>query len=87
MFHYDCFRYGMTEIGMALTNPYNQSGRVPGHVGHPFPNVQVRIVRAGTEDEVLVEGHYKGSHRKPDSSNEEDLAGDLQVSLRPLREE
>ena len=71
----------MTEIGMALTNPYNQDDRKPGHVGQPFPNVQVRIVAAGTEDDVVVEGHYKGSHRINDSSNS-DLAGDLQVSKR-----
>ena len=32
-------RYGMTEIGMALTNPLN-GVRKPGFVGHPFPNVQ-----------------------------------------------
>jgi len=74
-------RYGMTEIGMALTNPYNQDDRKPGHVGQPFPNVQVRIVAAGSEDDVLVEGHYKGSHRVKGagSAEDSDLVGDLQV--------
>ena len=34
-------RYGMTEIGMALSNPL-KGQRVPGHVGMPLPNVHVR---------------------------------------------
>merc|ERR1719288_329408 len=49
-------RYGMTEIGMALTNPYDQDSRKAGHVGNPFPTVHVRIVKAGTDDQILVEG-------------------------------
>lgn len=33
-------RYGMTEFGMALTNPLTDvQGRTPNHVGHPFPGV------------------------------------------------
>jgi malonyl-CoA/methylmalonyl-CoA synthetase len=36
-------RYGMTEIGMALSNPL-QGARVPGHVGCPLPGVEVRLV-------------------------------------------
>jgi malonyl-CoA/methylmalonyl-CoA synthetase len=36
-------RYGMTEIGMALSNPLDGQ-RVPGHVGTPLPNVEVRRV-------------------------------------------
>lgn len=36
-------RYGMTEIGMALGNPLHGERR-PGHVGHPFPGVEVRLV-------------------------------------------
>jgi malonyl-CoA/methylmalonyl-CoA synthetase len=35
-------RYGMTEIGMALTNPLHGPRR-PGFVGQPFPEVQVRL--------------------------------------------
>jgi malonyl-CoA/methylmalonyl-CoA synthetase len=39
-------RYGMTEIGMALSNPYDEVGaRVPGAVGTPLPGVEVDIVR------------------------------------------
>ncbi|MEE8348382.1 MAG: acyl-CoA synthetase [Acidobacteriota bacterium] len=35
-------RYGMTEIGMALSNPL-QGERRPGSVGLPLPGVQVRL--------------------------------------------
>jgi malonyl-CoA/methylmalonyl-CoA synthetase len=36
-------RYGMTEIGMALSNPLDGRRR-PGFVGTPLPGVQVRLV-------------------------------------------
>jgi malonyl-CoA/methylmalonyl-CoA synthetase len=36
-------RYGMTEIGMALSNPL-RGDRVPGSVGAPLPGVEVRLV-------------------------------------------
>ncbi|MCZ2473165.1 AMP-binding protein [Aquirufa ecclesiirivi] len=45
-------RYGMTEIGMAISNPY-QGERRAGHVGMPLPNVQVRLV---DEENGVVEG-------------------------------
>lgn len=35
-------RYGMTEVGMALSNPLNGK-RIPGFVGNPLPGVQTRI--------------------------------------------
>jgi malonyl-CoA/methylmalonyl-CoA synthetase len=35
-------RYGMTEIGMALSNPYRGERR-PGAVGIPLPGVEVRL--------------------------------------------
>jgi len=36
-------RYGMTEIGMALSNPL-RGERVPGSVGTPLPNIEVQLV-------------------------------------------
>jgi malonyl-CoA/methylmalonyl-CoA synthetase len=36
-------RYGMTEIGMALSNPL-QGERRPGAVGMPLPEVEIRLV-------------------------------------------
>ncbi|ORX76840.1 acetyl-CoA synthetase-like protein [Anaeromyces robustus] len=41
----------MTEIGMAIGNPYN-GPRIPGSVGVPFPNVQVRLVDPDTGKDV-----------------------------------
>jgi malonyl-CoA/methylmalonyl-CoA synthetase len=39
-------RYGMTEIGMALSNPL-RGQRVPGSVGTPLPGVQLQLVEGG----------------------------------------
>ena len=36
-------RYGMTEIGMALSNPLH-GRRLPGRVGAPLPGVELRLV-------------------------------------------
>ena len=36
-------RYGMTELGMALSNPLTEERR-PGYVGQPLPGVDVRLV-------------------------------------------
>jgi malonyl-CoA/methylmalonyl-CoA synthetase len=46
-------RYGMTEIGMALSNPL-AGARVPGAVGTPLPGVQVDIV--GDDDQPCGPG-------------------------------
>jgi malonyl-CoA/methylmalonyl-CoA synthetase len=43
-------RYGMTEIGMALSNPLD-GPRVPGAVGRPMPLVEARITAEGREAE------------------------------------
>ena len=44
-------RYGMTEIGMALSNPYDESKHKPGFVGVPLPGVQVKLAPlVGDED-------------------------------------
>lgn len=46
-------RYGMTEIGMALSNPY-EGDRVAGTVGMPLPTVETRVV--DERDEPVREG-------------------------------
>ena len=46
-------RYGMTEIGMALSNPL-RGERVPGSVGTPLPTVEVQLV--GENGEPVVPG-------------------------------
>ncbi|MEM8864084.1 MAG: acyl-CoA synthetase [Planctomycetota bacterium] len=56
-------RYGMTEIGMALSNPYDGERR-PGAVGLPLPGVDVRLVAEdgtvaaaeGVQGEIQVRG-------------------------------
>ncbi|XP_047566069.1 malonate--CoA ligase ACSF3, mitochondrial isoform X4 [Lutra lutra] len=57
-------RYGMTEIGMALSNPLT-AARVPGSVGTPLPAVEVRIVSENPKKEgcpyVL---HAEGNERE-----------------------
>jgi len=55
-------RYGMTEIGMGLSNPLHGE-RLPGHVGAPLPGVEVRRV-----DE-------KGAPVEPDSPGEIQVRG------------
>lgn len=42
-------RYGMTELGMVLSNPY-QGERRKGYVGQPLPYVHCRIVNEAGED-------------------------------------
>lgn len=49
-------RYGMTEIGMALSNPLDPAGREPGCVGRPLPGVALRIVDERGEDAASGEG-------------------------------
>jgi malonyl-CoA/methylmalonyl-CoA synthetase len=54
-------RYGMTEIGMALSNPLHGQ-RVPGSVGTPLPGVEARLteqgipVPSGTPGEIEIRG-------------------------------
>jgi malonyl-CoA/methylmalonyl-CoA synthetase len=55
-------RYGMTEIGMALSNSLHGT-RVPGSVGRPLPGVQMRLADEGGQDvqtgepgEIVVRG-------------------------------
>jgi malonyl-CoA/methylmalonyl-CoA synthetase len=55
-------RYGMTEIGMGLSNPLHGE-RVPGSVGSPLPGVEARLVDdAGTPigDGVPGQIHVRG---------------------------
>ncbi|MEM6454784.1 MAG: AMP-binding protein, partial [Acidobacteriota bacterium] len=52
-------RYGMTEIGMALSQPYD-GARVAGTVGAPLPGVAARVVdAAGAPVDVGVAGQLE----------------------------
>ena len=56
-------RYGMTEMGMAISNPYNGQ-RKPGHIGFPLPEVQIQLAdenntvidQEGLPGEIQVKG-------------------------------
>lgn len=69
-------RYGMTEIGMALSNPLHGERR-PGFVGMPLPGVEVRVVDEavqpvadGTPGELEVRGPsvFTEYWRRPDET-------------------
>ncbi|XP_058830930.1 malonate--CoA ligase ACSF3, mitochondrial [Topomyia yanbarensis] len=52
-------RYGMTETGMVISNPYIQDKtrvRKQGCVGMPLPGVRVKIVNKETQKEHIFEG-------------------------------
>ncbi|XP_019731989.1 acyl-CoA synthetase family member 3, mitochondrial [Hippocampus comes] len=57
-------RYGMTEIGMALSNPL-KGRRIPGAVGLPLPAVEVRIVTNNITNTTIVEGNHRESQVRP----------------------
>ncbi|HJX28978.1 MAG TPA: AMP-binding protein [Thermoanaerobaculia bacterium] len=61
-------RYGMTETGMNLSNPY-AGLRLPGTVGTPLPGVSARIAADG---ELLVRGGnvFSGYWRAPEKTAE-----------------
>ena len=58
-------RYGMTEIGMALSNPLRGERR-PGFVGSPLPSVEVQLV--GGELEVRGPGVFLEYWRRPEET-------------------
>lgn len=60
-------RYGMTEVGMALSNPLHGERR-PGFVGQPLPAVSARLV----DGELQLKGTtvFREYWRQPDSTRE-----------------
>lgn len=69
-------RYGMTETGMTLSNPY-RGPRAPGSVGTPLPGVSIRIVGEDDDDvapgepgELLVRGNnvFAGYWQAPEKT-------------------
>ena len=69
-------RYGMTEMGMAISNPY-RGERKPGHIGQALPNVNIRIadennqvVPDGISGEIQVKGPniFKEYWQKPEAT-------------------
>lgn len=69
-------RYGMTEIGMGISNPYHGERRA-GFVGQPLPGVSVRVVDEAYNDivngepgEILIKGAnvFSSYWQKPDET-------------------
>ncbi|XP_061432078.1 malonate--CoA ligase ACSF3, mitochondrial-like [Lethenteron reissneri] len=74
-------RYGMTELGMVLSNPL-RGDRIPGTVGSPLPGVEVRIVMeavsgGGESCKAIVQADSKSTRVTPGFEGKE---GELQVS-------
>ncbi|KAM8877166.1 malonate--CoA ligase ACSF3, mitochondrial [Synchiropus picturatus] len=63
-------RYGMTEIGMALSNPLH-GPRIPGAVGLPLPGVDVRIVMNNSVNTTIVEGNHRDTKLRSDFEGKE----------------
>ena len=57
-------RYGMTEVGMALSCGLDNADRVDGSVGWPLPFVEARLVDSETGDVIAV-GEENNSNGKP----------------------
>ncbi|CAG8470635.1 2921_t:CDS:10 [Paraglomus brasilianum] len=75
-------RYGMSEIGMALSNGYEVEKRVEGTVGLPLPGVKVRLIaddgtnvteEVDTPGEVQVKGPnvFKEYWNRPEATAKE----------------
>jgi malonyl-CoA/methylmalonyl-CoA synthetase len=66
-------RFGMTEIGVGLTNPL-EGARVAGSVGLPLPTVETRIVGDDGQDaetgELWIRGPsvFAGYHERPEET-------------------
>lgn len=88
-------RYGMTEIGMALSNPYKLDkvrNRIPGSVGYPLPGVEVKLVNDKKETVVQVRGEsgkgawsshdlpvYQSAIKTTDAKQNEANVGELYI--------
>jgi malonyl-CoA/methylmalonyl-CoA synthetase len=73
---YPLERFGMTEIGVGMSNPLAAAARRPGTVGTPLPTVRTRIIddfeREAQTGELWVAGpsvfaHY---HRRPEATRD-----------------
>lgn len=76
-------RYGMTEIGMALSNPL-AGVRMPGRVGTPLPGVEAalideegRILSGAAEGEIVVRGNnvFLEYWRRPEETSASFIEG------------
>ncbi|EAL62701.1 hypothetical protein DDB_G0289539 [Dictyostelium discoideum AX4] len=66
-------RYGMTEIGMALSNPLKVNERIGGTVGFPLPGVQIKI-----QPELNNDDNQNNNQNNNDNNNNKEV-GELLV--------
>lgn len=87
-------RYGMTEIGMGLSNPLHGQ-RVPGHVGSPLPGVEARLVdeshqpvEDGQPGEIQIRGQtvFREYWRRPRATAESFVDGWFRTGDVAIRE-
>lgn len=87
-------RYGMTEIGMGLSNPLHGQ-RMPGHVGSPLPGVEARLVdedhqtvEDGQQGEIQIRGKnvFQEYWRKPEATAESFVDGWFRTGDVAIRE-
>jgi malonyl-CoA/methylmalonyl-CoA synthetase len=73
---YPLERFGMTEIGVGMSNPLASEGRRPGTVGLPLRSVQSRVVGEDGSDadsgELWIAGPsvFGTYHERPDATRE-----------------
>ncbi|MGA7124271.1 MAG: AMP-binding protein [Polyangiaceae bacterium] len=73
---YPLERFGMTEIGVGMSNPLASAGRRPGTVGTPLPTVKMRVVdeggRAAETGELWIAGPsvFDRYHDRPEATRE-----------------
>lgn len=71
-------RFGMTEIGVGLSNPLNTSERRPGYVGLPLPTVEIKLIQEDGQEsphgpaELYVRGPgvFKAYFERDDATRE-----------------
>jgi len=76
-------RYGMTEMGMAISNPY-EGERKPGYIGQALAGISIRLVnenkvilKEGESGEIQVKGPnvFKEYWEKPEATKETFVEG------------
>jgi malonyl-CoA/methylmalonyl-CoA synthetase len=73
---YPLERFGMTEIGVGMSNPLAPGGRRPGSVGLPLPTVRTRVAGDdggdAAEGELLIAGPsvFAGYHERPEANRD-----------------
>ncbi|CAF0818190.1 unnamed protein product [Rotaria sordida] len=82
-------RYGMSECGMALTNPLHGE-RIPGAVGRPMPDVIIRLVQENTTSpmgyETLLEADSNNTKIEV-KNTDEPIEGELLIQSPSLFKE